>query len=107
MSEKVTYKELRSAKVHVDNSVDTSKTYDISADVNIENTTTVSGMDSGEVKQSGNVIANFSYWGENNLNISYMGVESANQCDVLEAVNTFIDNVKTKVGSSEQLTLNL
>lgn len=102
MAEKVTYKELRSAKVHYDNSVDTAKVYDIAADVNIENMN-VTNFDQGTVSKDGIQIAYFSCYGENNLSINYQNVESTNQCAVLEAVNEFMTDVKANVASSSEI----
>lgn len=97
---KVTYKELRNAVVHVDNSVDTSKTYDISADVRLQGQNMVEAFENGIVQKDGMQIANFNCWGDsNNIGINYQGVDSDNQCAVLQSVNSFMDNVKKKVES--------
>lgn len=103
---KVTYKELKNATVHVDNSVDASKTYDISADVNITGTN-VDSFDAGEVMKGGNSVANFSCFSENNLNVGFQNVDSENQCAVLEAINDFMTNVKQKVSTSNPVTFAL
>lgn len=102
MSEqKVTYKELRNAVVYIDNSVDTSKTYDISADVRLQGQNVVEAFESGIVQKDGSQIATFNCWGDfSNIGINYQGVDSGDQCAVLEAVNTFMKNVKSKVESS-------
>lgn len=47
--EKVTYKELRNALVHVDNSVDTAKVYDIAADVRLQGQNTVEAFESPKI----------------------------------------------------------
>lgn len=101
---KVTYKELKNARINVDNSVDTSKVYDISADVNV-NSSSVESFDQGIVKSSDSVIATFSCYGDGNLNIGYQNVESANQCEILEAVNDFMENVKNKYGGQSIFSL--
>lgn len=100
--QKVTYKELRSARVHYDNSVDTAKVYDIAADANIENMN-VTNFDQGTVTKDGVQIAYFSCYGENNLSMNYQNVESANQCAILEAVNEFMTDVKANVASSSEI----
>lgn len=100
--QKVTYKELRSAKVHYDNSVDTAKVYDIAADANIENMN-VTSYDQGTVTKDGAQVAYFSCYSENNLSMNYQNVESANQCAILEAVNEFMTDVKANVASSSEI----
>ena len=100
MSEKVTYKDLRSAVVHVDNSVDVSKAYDIAADVRLQGQNTVEAFESGTVTKEGAQVATFYCYGEAaNMSINFQGVESDKQCEVIEAVNTFMEDVKTKAGS--------
>lgn len=104
--EKVSYKELRQATVHVDNSVDAGKVYDIGADVRV-NSTTVEGYDNGTVAKDGVQVATFSCWNgdASNLNINFQGVESEGQCAVLEAVNGFFGDVKAKVESAVPLSI--
>ena len=100
MSEKVTYKELRNAVVHVDNSVDAEKTYEIAADVRLQGQNTVEAFDSGTVTKDEISIATFNCWGDaQNLGVNFNGVESNKQCEVIEAINTFMEDVKTKAGS--------
>ena len=107
MSEKVTYKELRNAVVHVDNSVDVSKTYEIAADVRI-NSTSVESYENGTVSKDNVAVATFNAWDGNiqNLNINFQGIESEDQCPVLEALGAFFTDVASKVSSSS-IPLNL
>ena len=101
MSEKVTYKELRNAVVHVDNSVDAEKTYEIAADVRLQGQNTVEAFESGTVTKDEISIATFNCWGDaQNLGVNFSGVESNKQFEVIEAINTFMEDVKTKAGSS-------
>lgn len=105
MSEnKVSYKELISAKVHVDNSVDTAKTYDISSDINIVGGN-IESHDNGIVSQNETVMATFSLYGTNNLSISYISVETESQCDVLNAINEYITNVTAQSPELSPLSL--
>lgn len=98
MSEKVTYKELRNATVHIDNSVDAEKVYDISADVMIRESNKVESFQNGTVTKDSGQVANFSCWGDGtNVSINYTGVTSEKQCEVLEAVGAFMKSVKDKV----------
>lgn len=100
MSEKVTYKELRNAVVHVDNSVDVSKTYEIAADVRLQGQNTVEAFESGTVAKDGAQVATFYCYGDAvNMSVNFSGVESNKQCEVIEAINTFMEDVKTKAVS--------
>lgn len=103
---KVTYKELRNATVHIDNSVDVERTYDISSDVTIQGQNVVESFQNGIVNKDGAQIASFNCWGdETNIGINYSGVLSENQCSVLESVISFMKNVKAKIESSEEPVL--
>ena len=102
-TEKVTYKELRQATVHVDNSVDTARVYDIGADVVLQGQATVESFQNGTVMKDGVQVASFNCWGDGtNVGINYTGIASEKQCEVLEAVGAFMKSVKEKVegGSS-------
>lgn len=101
MAEKITYKELRNATVHVDNSADAAKVYDIAADVQIQGQNTVESIQSGAVTKDGMQVATFNCWGDvQNLSINFQGAESADQCSIIEAVSAFMQDVGTKVGSN-------
>ena len=101
MSEKVSYKELRNALVHMDNSVDTAKVYDIAADVRLQGQNTVEAFESGTVAKDGAQVATFYCYGDAvNMSVNFQGVESGEQCGVIEAINAFMEDVKAKAGSS-------
>ena len=101
MSEKVTYKDLRNALVHMDNSVDTAKVYDIAADVRLQGQNTVEAFESGTVAKDGAQVATFYCYGDAvNMSVNFQGVESGKQCEVIEAINAFMEDVKTKAGGS-------
>lgn len=106
-SEKIIYKELRNALVHMDNSVDSEKVYDIAADVRI-NSTSVESYENGTVSKDNVAVATFNAWDGNiqNLNINFQGIESEDQCPVLEALGAFFTDVASKVSSSS-IPLNL
>lgn len=70
----VTSIKLNSANVKYDNSVDTEKTYDISANVNINNTE-VSSINDGYVLFTDTQVAQFNWYGKNHLNVTYLNVE--------------------------------
>ena len=97
--DKVIYKELKTATVNVDNSVDSAKVYDISADIRLQGRTTVESFENGIVIKDEMQIATFSCWSPQNVNINFNGVDGDEQCAVIEAINTFIEDVKTKAGS--------
>lgn len=98
--EKISYKEVRNATVCVDNSVDTGRVYDISADVSIQGQSTVESFQNGTVMKDGVQVASFNCWGDGtNVGINYTGIASEKQCEVLEAVGAFIKDVKGKVES--------
>lgn len=94
--EKVICKSLNSANVRMDNSVDTGRVYDISANVNVENTN-VSGMD-GDVRRkdgTADAVATFNSW-NGALSVSYQDLAMEEQQAVNAAVNAFIEDVKAK-----------
>lgn len=96
--EKVSYKELRSAVVTMDNSVDTERVYEISANVNVQMGNTVSTIDNGVVREKGvkdSNIATFNAWSDKNKNVSYNNADD--ECAVLMAINAFIADCKAKV----------
>jgi len=75
--DKVTYKELKNALVHTDNSVDASKTYEIAADVRLQGQNTVESFENGIVIKDSTQIATFNCWGDiSNINIQYYNVKS-------------------------------
>ena len=67
----------------------------INANVRVRNNDTIEGVDSGNVKDSNsNQLANFSYYGSNNLNINYNSIENGNVASVSTAVNDFIKELE-------------
>lgn len=99
--DKIVYKELRNALVYVDNSVDTDRVYDISADIRLQGQTVVESYESGSVMKDGAQIATFNCWGDiSNVSIQYYNVESQDQCNVLSAVTQFMGDVKNKIGAT-------
>lgn len=100
--EKVSYKELRSAVVTMDNSVDTERVYEISANVNVQMGNTVGTIDNGVVRTKGEEnnsnIATFNAWSDKNKNVSYNNADD--ECEVLMAINAFIADCKAKVAES-------
>lgn len=98
-AENVTYKALNSANVRMDNSVDTERVYNISANVNVA-ATNVSNMD-GVLRENNDVaevLATFSSYDET-LSVNYQNITLEEQQAVNAAINAFIEDVKAKVGS--------
>lgn len=94
--EKVDFKKLNSANVAADNSVDTSKVYDINANVNI-NGDRVNNIEGGVVMKGEVQVANFAKWGENQMNINFMNVDAMEMCTIITEVNAFCQAVNEKV----------
>lgn len=93
---KVDFTKLNSANVSANNSVDESKVYDITANVNV-NENKVSNIDNGRVSKNGVEVASFSKWGENNSNKSFYGVSDEEQCVILNEINAFCRYVNEKL----------
>lgn len=96
--EKIVFEALNSAQVKVNNSVDAEKVYDITANVDIAGTQ-VRNISAGEVKLNNEAVATFSSWGENNLSLNYANIDASQYCSIVEAICTFIAQVKEKVST--------
>lgn len=93
---KVEFTQLNSANVTADNSVDETKKYDITANVNI-NGQKVDNINSGRVVKDGAEVASFSKWGENNTSFSFNTSDAMEMCAIITEVTAFCDNVAEKV----------
>ena len=100
---KVDFTKLNSANVSANNSVDESRVYDITANINVVGGK-VSNIDSGVVTKNGVEVASFSKWGENNSNKSFYGVSDEEQSIILNEINAFCRNVNEKV-EAEPITI--
>lgn len=99
--EKVKSVKLNSANVKYDNSVDTERVYDIEANANLNDNKMVS-MDGGVVKKSTVVVASFSMYGDNRLNINFQNIDDQTEmCSILNAINEFIKNVERSIITNE------
>lgn len=96
--EKVTYKELVSAQVRMDNSADTGRTYDIRADVEIAGTA-VQNFGNGEAAKDGATAATWTCYG-GTLNVTFYTQDGA---AVLAALNAFIADAKDKAAEASPL----
>lgn len=79
-----------------DNKCDESRVYDIEADVHVSEGE-MDSIDSGVLRKNGVQMAQFNWWGENHLNITYQGVNVTERNDVNIAVDVFINEVKESV----------
>ena len=106
MGENIVYKQLKNAKVHADNSGETDRTYDISADIQL-NESGVEYIEVGSISLKDNniTLASFNTYGINNLSVIFTSVEEDNMCTILTAINSFITDVKEKVNSTMPLSL--
>lgn len=87
---------VNSSNERYNNLNDEQRVYDIESNVNIANDE-VNSVDSGSVKKGGMTVAQFNWWGENHLNITYQGVDVTERNDVNIAVDAFINEVKESV----------
>ena len=93
---KVDFTKLNSANVSVDNLVDESRKYDISARANL-NDGNLQSVDSGVVIKEGVQVATFSMW-SNNLTPSFHNVTDVMEmCAILTAITTFIGDTKSEI----------
>ncbi len=98
-AENVTYKALNSANVKMDNSVDTERVYNISANVNVA-ATNVSNME-GTIREDNDVAEVLATFNSRDgiLSVDYQNITLEEQQAVNAAINAFIEDVKAKVGS--------
>lgn len=75
---------------------DDSRVYDIEANINIADGV-MNNVDSGVVKKNGVRVANFNWWDENRLNITYQGVSLEERNEINVAVDGFINEVKNAI----------
>lgn len=94
---KVNAVKLNSANVKYDNSVDAERVYDIESNANLSNGKVVS-MDAGVLRKDDVMLASFSVYGDHQMNINYMGVESvSDKCNILMAIDAFVTEVESAV----------
>lgn len=86
---------LNSANVRYNNANEESRLYNIESNVAIQDKT-VNNFENGIVKRNDVVLATFTMWGTN-LNPSFQGLNASEMCEVLMAINDFIESVKANV----------
>ena len=93
---KVEFTQLNSANVTADNSVDTERRYNITANINI-NGQMVDNISGGRVIKEEVEVASFSKWGESNTNFSFNVVDAVEMCAIITQVTAFCADVTEKV----------
>ena len=96
--EKIKRVALNSANIKFDNSGDTSRQYEITADCEITRKNKLGSYSSGEVKVVGEeaTIATFNgYYGSNQSVHTSQGVETPEKCTIMTAIDDFLNEVNT------------
>lgn len=91
---------VESYQLRVSNASDEARVYDINCTINVNNKT-VGNVDGGMVMKNGVNVASFNRWNENNLNVTYMGVDAEEQCTITTAINEFITTATTLAETTE------
>lgn len=91
---------VNSANVKVNNSVDTDRVYEISANINVADKF-MNNVADGVVKQGELVKANFQRWSSENLNIQFQTSDVMEMCAVINAINGFIADCEKAVENNE------
>lgn len=107
-NEKVKFGMVESATVPADNSLDSSREYNIRESVSIRGNS-VESLNGGIVEplSGGSSLAVFNQYMGSGLNITFMNdVETSAQCSILSAVNEHIKAVKDKIASNASQAIN-
>lgn len=78
------------------NANDESRVYAIEANVHIADSK-ANSMDGGRVLKEDEEVAQFNWWGQDSLNITYQGVSVSERNEINIAVDAFINEVKDAV----------
>lgn len=79
-----------------DNGNEGSRVYAIEANVHISSEK-ANSMDGGRVFKNDEEVAQFNWWGQDSLNITYQGVSVTERNEINFAVDKFINEVKESV----------
>ena len=101
---KVTFVKVNTANVRVDNSENTERVYDIECNINTSDSG-VNSFEAGEVMAGETMMASFSFYGERNLSINFHVADAVTMVNVLNAVNSFMDDTRELVSGTELLNL--
>lgn len=91
---------VESYQLRVSNASDEARVYDISCTLSVNNGN-VGNIDAGMVMKEGKNVASFNRWDANNLNVTYMGIDTEAQCTITTAINEFITAATTLATSQE------
>ena len=104
--EKIKFQTLNEAVILTNNSVDTEREYDITANVRINNSNVIT-FDGGTVKQEDKVICSFSSYSKGNQNTNFQGVlDTSTKCRIINAIDIFVKDVEDKIASGTSIVLN-
>lgn len=104
---KVKFETVTEATVKTSNSVDTSRVYDISANVRINNGTNVFNVDSGVVIKGNITVCTFNKWGDTSLNTNFQNVNDVMEmCAILTSVNSYIEEIEDAVSKGATVIIN-
>ena len=92
--ENINFKNVQSAVINVDNSTDTTRVYDISARVSLDNKGEANSIDNGSILKDKNNVGGFSSYSTQNMSINYNGVEQEEQEIILSTVNAFVASIR-------------
>lgn len=87
---------VNSSNERYNNLNDEQRVYDIEADALIVESK-VTSVDGGRVMKNDESVAQFNWWGDDNMNITYQGVSVSERNEINIAVDAFINEVKESV----------
>lgn len=87
---------VNSSNERYNNLNDEQRVYDIEADALIVESK-VTSVDGGRVMKNDESVAQFNWWGGDNMNVTYQGVSVTERNEINIAVDTFINEVKESV----------
>lgn len=87
---------VNSSNERYNNLNDEQRVYDIEANVHISSEK-ANSMDGGRVFKNDEEVAQFNWWGQDSLNITYQGVSVTERNEINIAVDAFINEVKEAV----------
>jgi hypothetical protein len=104
--EKIKFESVNEAVLYTTNTVDSERVYDVTANVRIDSTS-VTSFDNGVVKTSDRVLCTFNAYSKGNLNTHFQGnLDITTMCNILNVIDSFIDNVENKVVNKNPIVLN-
>ncbi len=108
-TDKVNFESLVNATVKATNNSDPARIYDIEADVTMRDSQ-LESVNSGQVYTKGTKeqVASFSKYMGGGLNLNFMNETSeSDQCSILTAINSFINDTRLKIAAKPLSSNNL